>query len=175
MSVYFTVQGFRIIQWTLFWFEPFCVFSPRPPFLIIHSITVCLNTFHHFSDIYHCSFPHQSFIIHPWLFSHKFYIYTRINQISITGCVLVPFLHDPNIKHCLCSHKSWILDTNIQHSHTFWRDGSVRASHTVSRGGSAGALHTVSRGGSAGALHTVSRNGSAGASHTVSRVGSAWT
>jgi hypothetical protein len=166
MSVYFTVQGLRIIQWTLFWFEPFYVFLTRLPFLIICSITVCLYTFHHFSDICHCLFPHQSSIIHPWLFSDKFYIY--FNQISVTGCVLVPFLNDPNIKHCSCFHRSCILDPNIQHSLTFWRGESTRAWHAVSRCGSARALHTAWRDGSARALHTFSRRGSAGASHSVS-------
>ena len=153
MSVHFTVQGLRIIQRTLFWFETFCVFWTRPPFPIIHSITVCLNNFHHFSDICNFLFPHQSSVIHPWQFTNKFYIY--FNQISITDCVLVPFLHDPNIKHCSCSHQSFILDPNILHSLTFWRGESTRATCAVSRGGSAGASNTVSMGGSAGASHSV--------------------
>jgi hypothetical protein len=46
-------------------------------------------------------------------FSDNFCIY--YNQISITNCVLVPFLHDHNIKHCPCSHKSCIFDPNIHH------------------------------------------------------------
>jgi hypothetical protein len=104
---------------------------------------VCLNDFHHFSDICHCLFLHQSSIIHPRPFSDQFYIY--LNQISITGCVLVPFLRDPNVKHCLCSHKSCILDSNVQHFIKFWRGESTRASHSVSRGGSVRTLLTVSR------------------------------
>ena len=114
---------------------------------------VCLNNFRHFSDICHCLFPHQSFINYPWLFSDKYYIY--FNQISITGFGLVPFLYEPNIKHCSCSHESCVLDPNIQHSLTFWRGESTRASHAVSRGGSARALHAVWRGGSARSLHSV--------------------
>jgi len=159
-------SGLRIIQRTVFWFETFCVFWTRPPIPIIHTITVCLNTFHHFSYICHCLFPNQSSVIHPWLFSNKFYTY--FNQISNTGCVLEPFLHDPNIKHCSCSHQSCILDPNILHSLILWR-GESRAARALYRAGSAVASHTGSRSGSAGASHTVSRGGSAGASHTVSR------
>jgi hypothetical protein len=38
------------------------------------------------------------------------------NQISITDCVLVPFLCDHNIKHCSCSHKCCTFGPYIHHS-----------------------------------------------------------